>query len=209
MSRYKKLGMNIALLSLGNMASKILSFLLIPLYTAVLTTTEYGTADLMTTTANLIMPFFTLLIGEAIVRFALDAHCDKSAVFTSAIPILVGGLCLFFFFSPLVCLIDELVSYYWYFVVFYVSVVLVAVLGGFIRGIEKIVIYSLGGIIHTALFLVLNITLLVVFKVGLQGYLLAMILSNVGTIVFYIAKGKLYAYFEPSKFDILLLKKML
>ena len=60
----KKLGKNILLLTIGNFASKILSFLLVPIYTAILTTEEYGIADLFTTSANLILPVFTFLIYE-------------------------------------------------------------------------------------------------------------------------------------------------
>lgn len=57
MNRYKKLIKNTALITVGNFASKLLTFFLLPLYTAILTTAEYGVADLMTTTVNLITPF--------------------------------------------------------------------------------------------------------------------------------------------------------
>ena len=77
LSQYTKLGKNVALITLGNFASKIMSFFLIPLYTAVLTTAEYGTADLMTTTINLLSPFFTLLISESVMRFALEQGKDE------------------------------------------------------------------------------------------------------------------------------------
>lgn len=101
MNKYKKLGKNIALITIGNFASKILSFFLIPFYTAVLTTAEYGTADLMTTTINLVSPFFTLLISEAIMRFALEKEKDKSQVFMIGIlTTLVGFGCMLLFLRP-------------------------------------------------------------------------------------------------------------
>ena len=54
MGQYSKLGKNVALITLGNFASKILSFFLIPLYTAVLTTAEYGTlCDMHSMTARI------------------------------------------------------------------------------------------------------------------------------------------------------------
>ena len=52
MNRYKQLMKNMGLLTIGNFASKLLSFLLVPLYTNVLTTKEYGTFDIVVTTAN-------------------------------------------------------------------------------------------------------------------------------------------------------------
>ena len=47
MNRYKKLIKNTALITVGNFASKLLTFFLLPLYTAILTTAEYGVADLI------------------------------------------------------------------------------------------------------------------------------------------------------------------
>ena len=157
MGRYAKLGKNIAFVALGNIASKLMSFLLIPFYTAILTTTEYGTADLMTTTVNLLMPFFTLLISESILRFALDAESNKAVVFTSIMPVLIGGSLVFFAVSPLIRMNGELGEYYWYFIAYYFSVVVQTVISSFTRGIEKIGVYSFSGVLHTLLFLLLNI----------------------------------------------------
>lgn len=101
MGQYKKLGKNVALITLGNFGSKILTFLLIPLYTAVLTTEQYGTADLMTATVNLLSPFFTLLMSEAVMRFVLDKTKDKSQIFTVGLTVtLLGFFGYVAFFSP-------------------------------------------------------------------------------------------------------------
>lgn len=43
MKKYKYLFKNVGLLTISNFGSKILSFLLVPLYTSLLTTGEYGT----------------------------------------------------------------------------------------------------------------------------------------------------------------------
>ena len=68
----KKLVKNTLLLMLGNFSSKLLVFLMVPLYTSVLTTAEYATSDLLTTTINLLYPFATLMISTAVMRFCLD-----------------------------------------------------------------------------------------------------------------------------------------
>ena len=44
-NNYKKLVYNTAIFAVGNFGSKILTFLIVPLYTYVLTTAEYGTAN--------------------------------------------------------------------------------------------------------------------------------------------------------------------
>lgn len=44
-SNYKKLVYNTAIFAIGNFGSKVLTFLIVPLYTYVLTTAEYGVID--------------------------------------------------------------------------------------------------------------------------------------------------------------------
>jgi O-antigen/teichoic acid export membrane protein len=50
--KYKYLAKNIGLLTLSNFATKLLSFFLVPLYTSILTTADYGTYDLFNTTVG-------------------------------------------------------------------------------------------------------------------------------------------------------------
>ena len=59
--RFKYLFKNAGYLLIGNFSSKILVFLLVPLYTSVLTTSEYGSYDMMLTiniwAAQVIVPW--------------------------------------------------------------------------------------------------------------------------------------------------------
>ena len=52
-NRNRYLMKNTIIFTLGNFGSKLISFFLIPLYTNVLTTTEYGVVDLVVTVARL------------------------------------------------------------------------------------------------------------------------------------------------------------
>ena len=72
MNRYNYLFKNIGILTLSSFATKLLSFFLVPLYTNILTTTEYGTYDLLNSTIGILLPILTLDIQEAVLRFALD-----------------------------------------------------------------------------------------------------------------------------------------
>ena len=70
--KYYKLASNTLLFALGNFGSKILVFLLVPLYTNMLTTAEYGVSEILLTAVNLVIPFVSLSIQDATLRFALD-----------------------------------------------------------------------------------------------------------------------------------------
>ena len=83
--KYKKLGKNTLLMVVGNFASKLLTFFLVPLYTYCLSTSEYGISDLMSTTISLIVPFLTLTIAEGILRMTLDKKIDNKQIFSIAV----------------------------------------------------------------------------------------------------------------------------
>ena len=84
MNRYKYLIKNIGLLTLSSFATKLLSFFLVPLYTNILTTTEYGTYDIFHTTISVLIPILTLNVQESVMRFALDKKYNREAIVTIA-----------------------------------------------------------------------------------------------------------------------------
>ena len=113
MGRYKKLFSNTAILAIGTFASKFLVFFMMPLYTAYLLPEEYSTADLISQTANLLIPLACAGITDGIFRFALDKAEDKREIFTSGLAVLVFMSVIFGLLSPLVGLFDTLDSYVW------------------------------------------------------------------------------------------------
>lgn len=75
----QKLVKNVLLFALSNFVPKVLSFLLVPVYTSYLTTQDYGTSDLIITTASLVVPIFTVSIDNAVIRFTIENKQDKRA----------------------------------------------------------------------------------------------------------------------------------
>lgn len=197
MASYKKLGKNVVLLTIGNFASKVLTFLLVPFYTAILTTAEYGTADLITTTVNLILPFFTILVYESVMRFSLDNGCDRSQVFSIGFYITLIGCLVLVGCSPLLLLIDKLKDYIVLFVLYYVTMSFYNLVLQFTKGIEKVHIYSLAGIINTIIYLLCNIIFLLLLDMRIEGYLLAAIIGHSVSAVFAFLAVKGYRYILP------------
>lgn len=74
MSKEKKLVKNIFTYLIGSVASKIISFLLLPLYTYYLSQEEMGTFDVIFNTVSLVVPVITLSVVFAIFRFVLDSQ---------------------------------------------------------------------------------------------------------------------------------------
>ena len=81
MGKLKYLSKNIALFSISNFVSKILVFLLVPFYTNVLSTYEYGIADVIQVTLLLLVPMVTVNIGEAALRFGIEEVNNREGIF--------------------------------------------------------------------------------------------------------------------------------
>ena len=72
MSREKELLKNTIILGIGYAVPALASFLTLPMYTALLTKTEYGTYDLITILLSLVMPAITLQIKVSVFRFLIE-----------------------------------------------------------------------------------------------------------------------------------------
>lgn len=199
------------LFAVSNFGSKILIFLLTPLYTSVLTTTEYGVADLIMTTINFVYPVLTLAISEATLRFALDKDKDnKSVLFTSMFFISLSVVVLILF-SPLIRSVsEEEISEYWrIFVSIYALYNYHNCLSNYAKGIGKTKLFAIQGITMTVSLISTNILFLLVFKMGLFGYLMSIIISYIVPIIVMMIGCKVFLFKRLWEIDKGLLKEML
>ena len=169
------------LLTFSNFASKILVFLLVPLYTSVLTTEEYGTYDLIISTVNLLYPILTLNILDSVTRYLMDKDTSKNQVISISTKYLVAS----FFVVPVFVLIGGRFNLWAnykgieiLFVDYYCSYLLYQYLIQVAKGIEQVKDMAIAGVLATVTMLVSNIMVLLVFDMGLQGFLIAGILSQ-------------------------------
>lgn len=210
MNKYKKLGKNVALLTIGNFSSKVLSFLLVPFYTAILSTAEYGTSDMLTTSVNLIMPIFTLMIYEAVMRYALDVSDDRKQVFSTGLYVTVIGCLVVGIGAQFFRLFESAKDYVWLFIFYYISLVFYNLILQFVKGIEKVGVYSVAGVMNTFIYIMCNIVFLLFFKWGIRGYLLAFVVGHTLSALYAFIYAKVYLYvIHYSKLKIEYLKNML
>lgn len=191
---------NTGLLFVSNFASKILVFLLVPFYTSVLTTVEYGTYDLLYTTVQLITPIMTLNIVDAVIRFSIDSERENQKnVFTVGVKYFVISTFLILILSIVFTFTNALGSFsnynfqfFWIFIAFSLNNFICQ----FTRGIEDVKGVAISGIIGTVAMIVLNVALLLWFKLGLVGYFYAMTSSLLFPALFLIYRDKMWEYFD-------------
>jgi len=209
LGKQEKLVKNIIFFTIGNFASKLLSFLLVPFYTAVLSTAEYGVADMLTTTVNLVLPVFSLLIYEAVLRFALDKDSDKKSVFSVGLYTVIVGCVLLSVAAQVLRFFESYREYVLLFVLYYISIAFYNLVLQFVKGIEKTILYSAAGVINTFLYLGCNIIFVLLLKWGAKGYILSFIVGHTASAVIAFAVAKLHKYIiSPKRIDNTYLKSM-
>lgn len=193
---YKRLFLNTLTFAIGSFGSKLLVLILVPLYTSSLTPGEYGTVDLITQTANLLIPIFTLTVSEAALRFGLDARelSSRREVYTLCLRILTVGLFALLLVMPAISMLGYLEGYAPLLYIYVWTSSLRQLNMTFVRAVEKVRLFALDGVLCTLTMLLLNILFLPGLKLGILGYLLAIILSDALSSVFLFFAGGLYRF---------------
>lgn len=192
MYKYKRLLKNISMLLAGNFVTRVLSFFMVPFYTSILTTADYGVADIITNIVFLVLPIFSLLMEEAVMRFALDKGNDSFEIFAIAFKLSTIGFGCAMCISPILLVFDSIRPYYGYVVMYYVVTWLYNLLSNYVKGLDKVGLTVIAGIIHTFSYLGLNIYFLAILKIGVYGYLLAISLSNLAAVCYLVFSSKAF-----------------
>ena len=201
MNKYKRLLSNTAILAVGTFSSKVLVYLLLPLYTAILSPAEYSDANLISQLANLLMPIAAVGICDGLFRFALDAGEKKREVFSSGITVLLCGTLVFLLLSPLLFAVDMLTGYVWLAVIYVIAANFQSACANYLRALGKTTVFAVQGIINTALNIGFNILFLVVFDMGVTGYVLSVVVANLMVTALMVVWQKLYRDVRLSLFD--------
>ena len=198
--RFGKLFSDTVILAIGTFGSKLLVFLLMPLYTALLSPSQYGTAELITGTANLIMPFACVGITSGIFRFAAEKGTDREGVFSSGMVLLGAGLCGTVLLGAVALCIGAAWRTEILLVVLYVLAAdLQAVCAQYVRAIDRTRLFAVQGILNTLVTVGFNILFLMAFDLGVTGYVLSTVVGNLLTAAFLVVSAKLWRVFRLSR----------
>ena len=209
MGRIKYLIKNSLIFALGTLGTKIINFLLVPLYTNVLLPDEYGIADLVFTLGTFLVPILILNINEAILRFSLDKESDSNKIMSVGLLAIIAMVCVSLFIYPLISLYDEISDYSIYVLFYIISSGCNTIFMYNLRGKELLVRFSIGNIINACTVAFMNILLLKVLGWGVEGYFLAYIVANVVTMLYAFFAGNVFTTIRHFSIDKKLMLYML
>jgi len=209
--QYKRLVVNTFWFALGNVGSKSIAFLMLPIFTRYLLPSDYGKIELLNTTVSLLTPIITLQLIEAVFRYAVEVRNEKekaSEVISSALFFMIILFIFLAMFSPLIGRFEIIREYGSYFYTIFLTSVVFGVLKQFTRGIDKVKIYVTSDILYSLIFAVSSSIFLIVLKLGIKGYLISNVISQISCIAFLVCAAKLYEYVKLT-FNRTLLREML
>ena len=208
-NKYTRLFSNTAIFTVGKFVSKLIVIFMLPFYTACLSSAEYSTADLITNLCNLIIPIAGLGVSEGIFRGAAEKNVDKESFFTNGIVIMLIGSAGFLALSPILLAVEYFSAYVLLIIAYVLASNIHSVCSQYICAIGRTKLFAGQGILNTALTVGLNILFLAGFDMGIEGYVLSIVLADTLTTVFLFFIARLYGAFSAKKISCHIMKDML
>ena len=210
MNKKKQLAKNTIIIFFGKVCTQLISFLLLPLYTAYLATSEYGIVDLIQTYVTLLVPIITLELEMSIFRWLIDSRGkDKETkkLISNDFYILFLSLGIF---SILFLIVTSFVHIPFKFIIL-IDIIVCVLSGNFLqisRGLGKITDFSISCILTGLTTVITNIILIVFCHMQAEGMIISMALANGVCSLYLFLRLKLYKMIDLKQVDHKLLKGM-
>lgn len=209
MNSYKKLLNNSFIFALGNLGSKIISFILVPLYTYYLTIEEYGTVDLLITTVSMLLPIVSFSVFDGVLRFVMEKNTKDGEVLYNSLLIGLFGFVISLIGIPLLLYLNIFNDLLIFLYALLILQILERILAQFSRGSGKTKIFAINGILLTFNTGIFNLFFLVTLKMGVKGYFYSMIIAYIVSILYLALSLKVIQYLKPKHKNNFLSKELL
>jgi O-antigen/teichoic acid export membrane protein len=176
-----------AIYSLGNLSSKVIGFVLLPLYTGYLSLSDYGILAILEATSQILIGIFGLNLTTSMMRWCASEQYEikrkqiiSSTLFTTIFISVVFSLLFVPYSKEISSIIFSTVKFEYYIKILLLSVSL-GILSNIplevIRFREKAGFYIFLSITKLVLILALNIYFIVFKKMGVEGIILSQLIG--------------------------------
>jgi O-antigen/teichoic acid export membrane protein len=200
MDKKKEFTKNTFIILFGKIFTQLIVFILLPLYTAVLSTEEYGTVDLIITYVNLFAPLISLQLENAVFRYLLDnRNNDKNKEKYISNSFCVLSIMMFItiiIFGAINCFFE--VKYGIFLLLLIITTMLANYLLQVSRGIGDNISYSISSVIIGVINVISNIIMIVGLHMGIKGMLISQIIANIFGIIYCSIKNRIFFYLKYS-----------
>jgi O-antigen/teichoic acid export membrane protein len=209
MENKSRLGKNIIIFGLGTSVSKLMSILLVGLYTAYLTAEDFGYYDILFTIVSMTVPLITIQITDALYRNLLDSRGegDTARAITASFAVAVCGLGLA---VGIMCIVNLLadIRMGWLLPGYVVTAALLIFSQQAARGLKRNTVFAASGLIYTGVMVGCNIYFIVVLGLGVEALIYSAIIADICAAALIEAAVGVYRRVRLSALDTLLVKSM-
>lgn len=183
-SKSKKFISDLGVYTLGNFGSRIMTFLMVPVYTYfVEKPSDFGYYDLCMIICSLLFPVASLRLRDGAVRFLLDTGEDdvkqRTLVISSIFRVLLDSLLVWCLIAMTIRAIYGAIPFLWHSLLYLLSDSALSVEVQIARGLGKNKFFAAIGVITTILTVMFTIVFLACFKMGVEGIFISNILARI------------------------------
>lgn len=200
---------------IGGMLTKVVSFLMLPLYTNWLSIEDFGTTDIISVYVSLLTGVVTLCVAEAIFIFPKDApREEQSKYFSSA---LTFSILLFFILAILFHFVSKMliflgvdnsfIRYRWFIYGLICTTFAQTFTQQFACAINQMKIYSFTGLVYVVALALCSFIIIPEYKV--EGYIYSMIFANVISVCYTFVFSGAINFFSFKYVDKLYYKRLI
>lgn len=184
-NRSNKFLKDIGIYAIGNLGSKLVTFLLVPLYTYFISPSEYGYYDLCFSVAMILLPVLCLQLFDGSFRFLIDANDAqrRKSIVTFVYKSLARNSIIALTLTIIVAFAYP-VEYLWYLCALLIVMSFYEVIIQVVRGLGYSKYYVAAGIISALTISVFSVVFIVLLKMGVAGIFLANIFGRLSALVF-------------------------
>lgn len=198
------------LYSFGNLSSKIITLLLLPLFTFYLSQEEYGLFEILNTVVMLFVPIVGVQLFEGILRVLLDTNKiekQKEVVTTSAYFLSINLILLNLFLAGISRFVEiphlswAILYFNFYFINFYLQRIA--------RGLQQQKAFAFSGIFNTLTIAVVSLIVLTQFGFKTDGLLAAYFTGSLVSVIYLLFSIKVFQFIKLDFFNKKLLKELI
>lgn len=202
----KRLLKNTVIIGIGTFCTKLLSFIMLPLYTRWLSPESFGEYDLLVSYLSLFIPIITLELEQTIFKWSLEKkENSKQLLFNSMIVTLINIIIV----DIIAFLILKKVKYTYAFILYFDFYAIFVLLSEYLRGNDKLKFYSIYNILVSIISTILSVVFVPILKMDILGLILAFAISYLICDLVIIKKEKILINSEKLKYNGQLLKSMI
>ena len=208
--KYSKLAGNTLIFAISSFSSKLLTLIVQPFLTyAMAEISDLGLSKILSQYANLLIPFVSMGMSNAIIRFGLDKGNSEKQVFTNGLLTILGGFGILLLCWPVAQFLPDMAQYGLLIYIYVLMSCLRTLCTQFVRSRQWNKLVAVDGVLCTVATMAFYVLYLVGFKWGANGYLLAIISGDLTSVLFLLCTGKLWNYVELKGINRDLWKQML